>query len=68
MFEEFRCDIEETIDVGDRTISVTALRGRGREGGVEVDEPYVFLVAWRNDKVLEVHEYRTKEEALEAAG
>lgn len=35
---------------------------------MEVDEPYVFLVALRNDEVLEVHEYRTKEEALEAAG
>lgn len=41
---------------------------RGRGSGVEVDEPYVFLVALRNDEVLEVHEYRTKEEALEAAG
>jgi ketosteroid isomerase-like protein len=68
MFEEFRCDIEEIVDAGDRTISVTALRGRGRESGVEVDEPYVFLVTWRKDKALEVHEYRTKEEALEAAG
>ncbi len=68
MFEEFRCDIEEIVDLGEHTISVTALRGRGRDSGAEVDEPYVFVVTWRNDRALEVHEYRTKEEALEAVG
>ena len=68
MFEEFRCEIEENIVAGDRTIHVTLLLGRGTGSGIEVNEPYVFLITWRDGKVLEVHEYRTKEEALEVAG
>jgi ketosteroid isomerase-like protein len=68
MFDSFRIDIEQTDDLGDRTISVTRSRGVGAGSGVQVDEPYVFLVTWRNGKVLEVHEYRTKHEALDAAG
>jgi ketosteroid isomerase-like protein len=68
MFDSFRCDIERTDDLGHRTISVTRLRGVGTGSGAQADEPYVFLVTWRNGKMLEVHEYRTKDEALDAAG
>lgn len=68
MFESFRCDIEQTDDLGDRTISVTRLRGLGTRSAVQVDEPYVFLVTWRNGKMLAVNEFHTKDEALDAAG
>jgi ketosteroid isomerase-like protein len=68
MLEGFRADVEEIIDAGAQTISVAVVRGWGRRSGAEVAEPYVFLRTWREGKTVEVREYRTKQEALAAAG
>jgi ketosteroid isomerase-like protein len=68
MLADFRADLDEVIDAGDQTISVAVVRGRGSTSGVEVAEPYVFLRTWRDGKTVEVREYRTKEDALDAAG
>jgi ketosteroid isomerase-like protein len=67
VLEDFRADLDEVIDAGDQTISVAVVRGRGSASGVEVAEPYVFLRTWRDGKTVEVREYRTKQEALNAA-
>jgi ketosteroid isomerase-like protein len=66
LLSDVRADLDEVIDAGDQTISVAVVRGRGSTG-VEVAEPYVFLRAWRDGKTVEVREYRTEQEALEAA-
>lgn len=66
--KDFRYDLDEIIDADDQTISVGVVRGRGSASGVEVAEPYAFLRTWREGKTIEVREYRTKEEALKAAG
>jgi ketosteroid isomerase-like protein len=68
MLEGFRAELEEVIDAGEQTISVTVIRGRGRSSGAEVTEPYVFLRTWREGKTVELREFRTKQEALRAAG
>jgi ketosteroid isomerase-like protein len=67
MLSGFRAELDEIIDAGDQTISVAVVRGRGSTSGVEVAEPYVFLRTWREGKTVEVREYRTKQEALNAA-
>ena len=66
-FDDFVVDIEETFDVGERTISVTRLRGTGSSSGVEIDDAIVFLISWRARRFIEISEYRTKQEALHAA-
>jgi hypothetical protein len=35
---------------------------------VEVREPYTWVGRWRDGKLVEIREYRTKAEALEAVG
>jgi ketosteroid isomerase-like protein len=68
MFEDFRAEVEEYIDAGDHVISPGWLCGRGRDSGVEVREPYTWVGRWRDGKLVEIREYRTKAEALEAVG
>jgi ketosteroid isomerase-like protein len=68
MLEGLRADLEDLIDLGEQTISVVVMRGSGRSSGAKVAEPYVFLRTWREGKTVEVREFRTKEEALSAAG
>jgi ketosteroid isomerase-like protein len=67
MLSDLRADLDEVIDAGEQTISVAVIRGRGSTSGVEVAEPYVFLRTWRDGKTVEVREYRTKQEALNAS-
>lgn len=67
-FEDLRVDPEELIDADDFVVAVVRLRGRvrGSDQDVEMEETHV----WRHldGKAIEVREYQTKAEALEAVG
>ena len=65
---EITFDILELIDGGDLVIASTVLHGRGSASGVEVNEPYVFVYRMRDGLIVEGWEYKTKQEAVEAAG
>jgi ketosteroid isomerase-like protein len=49
-------------------IASTVLRARGSASGADVSDEYVFVYKLRDGLIVEGWEYRTKEEALEAAG
>jgi ketosteroid isomerase-like protein len=68
MFDDFRAQIDEYIDAGDYVVAPGWVRGRGRESGADVREPYTWVFTWRDGRIVAVHEYRTKAEALEAVG
>jgi ketosteroid isomerase-like protein len=65
---EITFDIVELIDAGDRVIASTVLHGRGNVSGVEVSDPYVHVYRFRDGVVVEIWEYRTLPEAVEAHG
>jgi len=67
-FDEFRVEVHELLERGDRVIAVTTLHGRGHGSGVEVHEPYVFVTTYGDGRVAEVFEYHTKDEALASLG
>jgi ketosteroid isomerase-like protein len=67
-FRDLRLDVLELIDVGDRVIVSTIMRGRGAASGASVDDAYVFVYKLRDGVVVEGWEYRTRQEALDAAG
>ena len=68
-FENFETTYEELIDAGERVVSVSRYRGRGRRSGVEIDGPLQFGVwSLRGGKVTRVVWYPTRGEALEAVG
>jgi ketosteroid isomerase-like protein len=66
-FEEVTTDVEEMIDAGDNVIVHHRMRGRGRDSGVEVDLAIFQVVAVRDRKLIRMHDYGTRAEALEAA-
>ena len=66
--EDFRTEPFEFLDGGDRVVAGLVHRGRGRGSGADVEmrEWHVFLI--RKGKIASVHEYRNRDDALEAAG
>jgi ketosteroid isomerase-like protein len=67
-FDDLRFDVHEVVDLGDQVVVVTDLLGRARETGADVRGAYVFLWAIREARGVDIREYATKEEALEAVG
>jgi ketosteroid isomerase-like protein len=68
-FDDYRVEPREILDAGDQVVACVLLSGRikGTESRVELAAAQVFRVS-RDGRAIEVHEYRTKAEALEAAG
>ena len=70
-FESFpylEFDVEELIDARDLVIASTVMHGRGAASGASVDDAYVFVYQLRDGLVVEAWEYKTRQEALKAAG
>jgi 2-(1,2-epoxy-1,2-dihydrophenyl)acetyl-CoA isomerase len=67
-FEEFRWEAEEFIDAGDRVVVVIRERGRGRGGGVALDDSFGSVYTIREGKIALLQWFHDKDEALAAAG
>jgi ketosteroid isomerase-like protein len=66
-WESYQDGYDELIDAGDRVISVTVSRGRGRTSGAEIGWRQYGVWTVREGKVTRVVWLATREEALEAA-
>jgi ketosteroid isomerase-like protein len=59
----------ELIDAGgDRVVGVVNIQARGRGSGAPIDDPSAFLYEFRDGNVARDRAFRSKAEALEAAG
>ena len=68
-FEEFRIEPVELIDAGDGVVAgVMRYGGRARLSGIETDETFGVMFTIRDGKIARGHEYKTRDEALKAAG
>ena len=67
-FDDFSTQLEEVIDGGDRVVVCHRMRGRGKESGVEVDLALTQVVTVRGGKLVNITDYWTREDALEAVG
>ena len=61
-------EVVEYIDAGDYVVMPIRMRGRPAGSDAEVVLDEVYVSKFRDGKVVELREYRTKAEALEAAG
>jgi uncharacterized protein len=61
-------EIEELFVVGDQVVVCLHFWGRGRESGAPVEVRETHVARLRDGKIIEVREYREKDEALEAVG
>ncbi len=68
MFGGLRVEVLEYIDAGDYVIAPVRMRGRAPGSDAEVALDEVYVSKFRNGKIVELREYRTKADALEAAG
>src|SRR5688572_579293 len=68
-WEQVEYDVEELIDAGEDVIGVVTVRGRGRGSGAEVEFAlHAGLWTLQDGKVTRVVWFKTREDALEAAG
>jgi ketosteroid isomerase-like protein len=67
-FDEFRVEIEDIIDLGERVLVFLRFRGRARSSGIPLDAPLAHVWTFRGDKVAAQHVYHDRVEALEAVG
>jgi ketosteroid isomerase-like protein len=67
-FAHWATEVHEYIDAGEYVVVVARIRATGRASGVAVEDSAVWLWRVRDGMGIEFREYRTKEQALEAAG
>jgi ketosteroid isomerase-like protein len=69
MFDDFRIDIEETIDAGDRVVVMAAARGIGKDSGIEVRSPsFPHVWTFRDDQIVRMESMQNRAVAMEALG
>ena len=67
-FDDYRVEPQEFIDVGEAVVVLVRVTGRGKASGAHMEMHVAHLWVFRNGKVIRGDVYRTREEALEAAG
>jgi uncharacterized protein len=67
-FESPRFEVHELMDTGRQVLASVTLRGRGKQSGVEVGWDLWHLWTVRDGQVLRGQAFRSRAEALEAAG
>ena len=68
-WEEVEVEPEEFIETDeDRVLLLAVFRGRGRESGVPVEQPFAHLYEVHEGMVRSMREFLDRADALEAAG
>lgn len=65
---EFRVEPEQFFDLGEVTIVLAVLHGRGEKSGAEVAMPATGVATWRNGLCLSHKAYLEREDAFRDAG
>jgi ketosteroid isomerase-like protein len=68
VWDEVHVDLEELIDAGESVVAVVNMRGRHAGSRSEVSERFFQVWTMGDEKIVSFHEYKTRREALEAAG
>jgi ketosteroid isomerase-like protein len=67
LYEYLESDVLEVHDFGQRVVIVFVVRGRGAGSGITLEQPLAQVVTVQQGQIIEVRDYFTREEALEAA-
>lgn len=67
-WQDITDDHDELIDAGEQLVSVVTRRGRGRSSGADVEWHVALVWTLRERKVVRVEWFRTRDDAIEAAG
>jgi ketosteroid isomerase-like protein len=67
-FEDWKMEVQEIVDAGDRVLLVDRQTGRGKGSGVEVDERTYSVFTLRDGQIVHAKFFLDRGQALEAAG
>jgi len=67
-FENFRIDVEENIERGEKVLMLVTLNGRSKTGQVEVSQPAAAVWTVRLGRLARVEFHLDRERALKAVG
>jgi ketosteroid isomerase-like protein len=65
---DYRVEAEEILDAGPSVVVVLHEHGRGKGSGAPFDKRHSQLWTFRGDRIIRWDSFRTKSQALEAAG
>ena len=65
---EYRFEVEEIVDAGDRVLMIIREFGRGEGSGVEIDQKIFWVQTFRGGKIVHTKLFVDRDRALEAAG
>ena len=65
---EFQADYPDIRDLGDRTVAIGHVYGRGTASEVEIESPHATVVEFKNGKGIRIRTFLDPKDALEAAG
>jgi ketosteroid isomerase-like protein len=68
VYPDFRAEIEEARDLGDRTIARARVHGRGVESDAPMDQTMWQVAEYRHGKTIGWRFFTSEADALEAAG
>jgi ketosteroid isomerase-like protein len=68
VMESIWFEAEEFIDAGDQVVVPLRWGGRGKGSEIDFEERETWIYTVRDRKIVEISEYATKEQALEAVG
>jgi ketosteroid isomerase-like protein len=68
VWDEVHVELKELIEGGANVVAVVDMRGRHAESRSEVKERFFQVWTMRDRKIVGFHEYKSRQEAFEAAG
>ena len=66
-WETFQVDVDEIRGVGDQVLMLGHVRAKGRGSGLELDQPMLTVIWFRDGKVARMQSFLDENAALEAA-
>jgi ketosteroid isomerase-like protein len=67
-FASEHMEAKEIVDAGNRVVVMIHHRGHGKLSGIDVEQHFAMVWTLRDGRAVRMEMFRTREEALEAAG
>ena len=67
-WKDYRMDIQEVFDAGQSVVVIFREQGRGKSSGAPVARQHTQLWTFRAGRIVRWESFRTREQALDAAG
>jgi ketosteroid isomerase-like protein len=67
-WEDYRFEVEDIIDAGDKAVAIVRDEGRGKSSGIRLERRHAEVWTFREGKVVRIEPFDDRAEALEAVG